>query len=101
MARSWKARRCSGVGVVVIVNAGMSWAGWMWLAQMVARSASRLVKLCTGVLSMVRLRAALASAVWERWAAATGLARLAAAAGLSLSADKVGATACFIVPLMS
>ena len=31
-----------------MVNAGMSWAGWMWLAQMVAMSASRLVKLCTG-----------------------------------------------------
>ena len=27
----------------------MSSAGWMWLAQRVARSASRLVKLCTGV----------------------------------------------------
>src|ERR1700682_2667806 len=44
-----------------MVNAGMSWAGWMWLAQMVARSASRLVKLCTGVSSWVRLRAALAA----------------------------------------
>ena len=60
-----------------MVNAGMSWAGWMWLAQMVARSASRLVKLCTGVSSSVCLRDALASAGLERWAAATGLARLA------------------------
>ena len=34
----------------------------MWLAQMVARSVSRLVKLCTGVSSWVRLRAALVSA---------------------------------------
>ena len=85
---------------MVIVNAGMSWAGWMWLAQMVARSASRLVKLCTGVLSIVCLRAALASAVSERWAAATGLARLAAAAGLSLSTNMIGARACFMCQLM-
>ena len=55
------------------------------MAQMVAKSASRLVKLCTGVLSAVCLRAALASAASERWAAATGLGRLAAAAGLSWS----------------
>ena len=34
----------------------------MLLAQMVARSASRLLKLCTGVSSSVCLRAALASA---------------------------------------
>ena len=31
----------------------MSPVGWMWLAQMVARSASRLVKLCTGTPSSV------------------------------------------------
>src|SRR5258707_12832337 len=99
MARSSKARCCSGVGVVVIVNAGMSWAGWMWLAQMVARSASRLVKLCTGVLSIVRLRAALASAVSERWAAATGLARLAAAAGCAVLTHMIGGRARFLWPL--
>ena len=52
-ASSSKARCCSGVGVVILVNAGRSSAGWIWLAQMVARSASRLVKLCTGVLSAV------------------------------------------------
>ena len=69
MSRSSKARRCSGVGVVVMVKAGMSSAGWIWLAQRVAKSASRLVKLCTGVSSVVRLRAALASASSERWAA--------------------------------
>ena len=34
---------------------------------------------------LVRLRAALVSAASERWAAATGSARLAAAPGLSLS----------------
>jgi hypothetical protein len=35
-------------GAVIMVNAGKSSAGSMWLAQMVARSASRLVKLYTG-----------------------------------------------------
>src|ERR1044071_6215402 len=50
MLRSSKARRCSGVEVVVMVNAGVSSVGWIWLAQRVARSASRLVKLCTGVI---------------------------------------------------
>ena len=78
-----------------MVNAGISSAGWMWLAQTVARSASRLVKLCTGVSSVVRLRAALASASSERWAAATGFARLAAA-GLSLSWKRIGARTCFM-----
>ena len=54
------------------------------VAQMVARSASRLVKLRTGWWSWVCLRAALASAASERSALSTGLARFAAA-GLSLS----------------
>ena len=83
-----------------MVKAGMSSAGWMWLAQRVARSASRLVKLCTGVSSAVRLRAAFLRAVSERWAAATGLARLAAAAGLSLSTNRIGARAVFMCQLM-
>jgi hypothetical protein len=61
-----------------MVNAGMSQAGWMWLAQIVARSASRQVKLCTGMPSSVCLRAALCRAWLERWAAATGSVRLAA-----------------------
>src|SRR5258705_9094970 len=91
-----KARRCSGVGLVIMVKAGVSSAGWIWLAQTVARSASRLVKLCTAVPSVVRLRAALASASSERWAAATGLARLAAAAGVWLLAKKSGGRACFL-----
>jgi hypothetical protein len=64
---------------VIMVNAGMSSVGWMWLAQMVARSASRLVKLCTGWFSSVCLREALASGVSGRWAAATGSGCLAAA----------------------
>jgi hypothetical protein len=80
------------VGVVIMVNAGMSSVGWMWLVQMVAGSVSRLVKLCTGWLSSVRLRA-LASAVSERWAAATGSARSAWAAGLSLSTNRIEARA--------
>ena len=38
----------AGLGLVIVVDAGMSSAvGRMWLAQIVARSASRLVKLCT------------------------------------------------------
>lgn len=49
-----------------MVNMAMSWAGWIRLAQTVARSASRLVKLCTGVSSVVGLRAALAGAASER-----------------------------------
>jgi len=64
--RSSKALLCSGVGVVMMVNAAVWSVGWIWLAQMVARSASRLVKLCTGVFSVVCLRAALASASSER-----------------------------------
>jgi hypothetical protein len=38
-----------GSPLLILVNAGMYWAGWIWFAQMVARSASRLVKLCTGL----------------------------------------------------
>src|SRR4029077_3472019 len=82
MSSNSKAVRCSGVGLVMMVKAGMSSAGWMWLAQMVARSASRLVKLCTGVFSVVRLRAALASASSERLAGAKGVGRLAAGGGV-------------------
>ena len=44
---SSKARRCGGVGVVLVVNAGMSWRAVV-VGATVARSASRLVKLCTG-----------------------------------------------------
>ena len=75
---------------MILVNAGRSSAGWIWLAQMVAKSASRLVKLCAGVWSSVRLRAAFVRASSERWAGATGLVRLAAAAGLSLSTNRIG-----------
>jgi len=50
------------VGVLILVNAAMSSVGWIWLAQMVPKSASRLVKLCTGVSSVMRLRVALARA---------------------------------------
>ena len=42
----------------------------------------------------------LASAASERWAAATGLERLAAPAGLSLSTNRIGARACFMCQLM-
>jgi transposase-like protein len=54
------------------------------------RLCAALDKRVRGVLSssVVRLPAALARASLERWAGATGLVRLAAAAGLSLSTNK-------------
>src|SRR6266566_5441568 len=76
-SRAW---RCSGVGVVTSRKPGRAGsAGWIWLRQMVARSVSRLVKLCTGRSPGVRLTAALARAWWERTAGATGLGRAASA----------------------
>src|ERR1039458_28532 len=72
-SRAW---RWSGVGVVTRLKAGRAGsAGWIWLRQMVARSVSRLVKLCTGRSAGVRLAAALARARGERAAGATGLDR--------------------------
>ena len=65
---------------------------------MVARSVIRLVKLCTGVSSSVRLRAAFFSASSERCAGATGSARLAAAVGLSLSVNEDWGQGLFHVP---
>src|SRR5258707_5157394 len=98
MPRRWltpsrsRAVRWIGVGVVTIWKPGRSGsAGWMWLRQMVARSASRVAELCTGWPSWVRLVAALASAFAEGAAGATGLVRAARAAGLSLSGDRMGA----------
>ena len=80
MPRRWltpsRSRACRwiGVGVVTIWKPGRSGsAGWMWFRQMVARSRSRVAKLCTGWPSWVRLVAALASAFAERVAGATGL----------------------------
>src|SRR6266702_8971879 len=81
-----RACRWSGVGVVTIWKPGRAGsAGWIWLRQMVARSRSRLVKLCTGRSLGVRLVAALASAFGERTAGATGLVRAASAVALSSS----------------
>jgi hypothetical protein len=60
MPSSSQARRCTGVGVVMVVNAGRPPEGWMLLAAMVARSASRVAKLCTGSPSGVVLAAILA-----------------------------------------
>ena len=68
MPRSSQARRCTDVGVVIVVTAGRPGAGWMRLAVMVARSASRVAKLCTGAPSRVVLAAILARAAGERWA---------------------------------
>src|SRR6185312_320902 len=87
-SRAW---RCSGVGVVTSRKPGRAGsAGWIWLRQMVARSASRLVKLCTGRSAGVRLAAALARARGERAAGATGLVRLAWAVALSSSVNSRG-----------
>lgn len=56
--------------MVIMSKAGMSESrGWTRLATTVARSASRLLKLCTSWPSSVRLVRAL------RWAGATGLGR--------------------------
>src|SRR5260221_12094722 len=87
-----RACRCGGVGVVTSWKAGRAGsAGWIWLRQMVARSVSRLVELCTGWPAGVRLAAALASARGERAAGATGLGRVASAAALSSSVNRSGA----------
>src|SRR5258707_5163823 len=73
-----KACPCIGVGVVARRKPGNAGsAGRIWLMLIVARSRSRVWKLCTGRLSGVRLAAALASAFGERPAGATGLCRVA------------------------
>lgn len=81
MPRRSKARRWTGVGVVIRVKAGKSWAGWMRLAQMAPRSASRPRRLCTGLPSAVTwvviLTVAVAVAEGERRTGATGLGRRA------------------------
>src|SRR6266498_2880169 len=88
-SRAW---RCGGVGVVTRWKGGRAGsAGWIWLRQMVARSASRLVKLCTGRPAGVRLAAALARARGDRAAGATGLRRAASAVALSSSVNSKGA----------
>src|SRR5436309_14330987 len=87
-SRAWC---CRGVGVVTSWKPGRAGsADWIWLRQMVARSASRLVKLCTGRPAGVRLAAALAAAREERAAGATGLGRAAAAAAWSSSVNSRG-----------
>src|SRR5260370_13137963 len=90
MPRRWltpsrsRAVRWIGVGVVTIWKPGMSGsAGWIWLRQMVARSRSRVAKLCTGWSPVVRLVAAFASAFGERSAGATGVGRAGLAVFLS------------------
>jgi hypothetical protein len=53
-----RSRACfwRGVGVVTSRKAGRAGsAGWIWLRQMVARSPSRVAKLCTGRSPAVRL----------------------------------------------
>ena len=77
---SSKAWRWTGVGVVMTVKAGRPPAGWIWLAAMVARSSSKVARLCTGAPPAVTLVASLASAEGERRAGATGLGRAARAA---------------------
>src|SRR5260370_13004579 len=93
MPRRWltpsrsRAVRWIGVGVVTIWKPGMSGsAGWIWLGQMVARSRSRVAKLCTGWSPVVRLVAAFASAFGERSAGGTGLG----GAGLARSFPSSG-----------
>jgi hypothetical protein len=58
-----RACRCRGVGVVASLKPGRAGpVAWIWLRQIVARSVSRLSKLCTGRLPSVRFAAALARA---------------------------------------
>ncbi len=66
--RSSKAWRWRGVGVVMTVKAGSPPAGWMWLAVMVARSAGRVARLCTGPPSAAQTchRAGAAAGAWAR-----------------------------------
>src|SRR2546429_2749879 len=78
---SSRARRWMGVGVVMMVKAGRPWAGWMRLAAMVARSASRVARLCTGSPSAVTLVVSFASAAGERPAGAARLGGGAPAGG--------------------
>src|SRR4029453_7541828 len=87
--RSSKACRCGGVGVVTSRKPGSAGsAGAIVFRQIVARSASRVAKLCTGRSPGVCLVAALARARGERAAGATGLVRAAEAAGLSSSVNS-------------
>src|SRR6266699_243610 len=94
MPRNSKAWRWGGVGVVMRVKAGRLPAGWMRLAAIVARSPSRVAKLCTGPPPGVALVAALAWAEGERWAGATGLGRVALPAAGSSSLNRMGASRC-------
>src|SRR5215472_5071726 len=94
MPRNSKAWRWTGVGVVMTVKAGRPPAGWMRLAAIVARSSSRVAKLCAGPSPVVALVAALASADGERWAGAAGLGRVALPAAGSWSLTKMGASRC-------
>jgi len=70
----------------------------MVFRQIVARSASRVAKLCTGRSPEVCLEAALARARGEWAAGATGLGRAAEAAGLSSSVNSSGASRDRICP---
>jgi len=79
-----------------MVNAGTS--DWIWLVQMVARPAGRGVKLCTGVSSSVRLRAAFLTAWSERWAAATGVGPFCRGGGSVVAAEQDWRKGLFHVP---
>src|SRR5215510_16602726 len=90
--RNSKAWRWTGVGVVMTVKAGWPPVGWMRLAAIVARSSSRVAKLCTGPPPAVALVAALACAAGERWAGATGLGRAVVPTAGSSSLKRMGAS---------
>src|SRR5882672_7106552 len=86
---SSKACRWTGVGLVMMVKAGRSPAGWTRLAAMAARSASKVAKLCAGPPLGVALVAALAAAGGEGRAGATGLGRAARPAAGSSSLNNI------------
>jgi hypothetical protein len=75
----------------MMVKAGRSPAGWTRLAAMVARSASKVAKLCAGPPLGVALVAALAAAAGERRAGATGLGRAARPTAGSSSLNSIDA----------
>ena len=92
--RRSKARRCAGVGVVIMAKSGsLVSAGWIRLAAIVARSASKLLKLWTARCSTVLFVVSFLRADGEGVAGATGLVLACSAISLSSSLNSIGASA--------
>jgi hypothetical protein len=79
------------VGVVITVNEGRAGSlGLILLRQMVPRSANRLLKEWTGRPSAAFLLEIFWSALWERWAGATGPGRQGAVADVAAGQYRQG-----------